>query len=134
MPARKRNFIFELGASFERLLFLNPLYNVDLREFTGRMQVRPAADSSVVVLSMTTENGLIALDYGRIALSVPASIDVDVSALTRQGQVTELSVECELPFVATGRIGVYDLEVISPAGIVTRLLYGDMVFAPNVTR
>jgi len=39
-----------------------------------------------------------------------------------------------LPFEREGKLGVYDLELVSPSGIVTQYLFGQVVFVDNVTR
>lgn len=134
MPALKRDFIFEAGADFGRALYLAPGPDADLRNYTARMQVRPSVGSDTIVLELTTENGRIACDYGKVTLSVPDDVVVDTAALVLNGCLSEPSQSGDMPFTAVGPIGVYDLEVVSPSGIVTRLLSGKVVFSANVTR
>ena len=87
---------------------------VNLTGFTARMQIRPTAASATTTLSLTTENSRIALGgaAGTITLSISAT---DTAAIT------------------AGRY-VYDLELVSAGGIVTRLLQGVVTVSANVTR
>lgn len=87
---------------------------VDLTGYTARMQVRERHESQTVLLELTTANGGIQLGgaSGTITLSMSAT---QTAALT-------------------WRRGVYDLELVSPAGVVTRLLEGVATVSPEVTR
>lgn len=87
---------------------------VNLTGFTARAQIRPTAASATTTLALTTENGRIALGgtAGTITLSISAT---DTAAIT------------------AGRY-VYDLELVSAGGIVTRLLQGIVTVSANVTR
>ncbi|PTQ89789.1 hypothetical protein [Agitococcus lubricus] len=136
MPARKRDFIIEKGADFQRQLFLKAGPDADIRDFTARMQVRSAVSSEVVVLDLTTENGGITCDYGVITINVTAAITtaLDTSGLNSKGKVTEPGPIGELPYESEGKIALYDLELISPSGIVTRYLEGRVAIVDNVTR
>lgn len=136
MPARKRDFIIEKGADFQRQLFLKPGSDADIRNFTARMQVRSAVSSEVVVLDLTTENGRINCGYGVITINVTAAITtaLDTSGLNSKGKVTEPGPIGELPYESEGKIALYDLELISPSGIVTRYLEGRVCIVDNVTR
>ena len=80
----------------------------------ARMQMRASQDEAAPFITLTTENGGIALGgaAGTVTLTISAA---DTSTLT-----------------ATG--GVYDLEIISPGGIVTRLLQGAIIIIKEVTR
>lgn len=134
MPAKQRDFIFEIGADFARAIYLAPGPDADIRGFTARMQIRPSADSDEVVLDLTTENGRLAVDYGRLVLNVPHGTTIDLTKLSREGSVNEPAGDGLLPFSARGKLGAYDLEIISPNGFVTRLLQGEVCFSKNVTR
>lgn len=87
---------------------------VDLTGFTARMQIRESLESTTTLEELTTENGGITLGAaaGTVALLISAT---DTAALDFS-------------------TAVYDLELISGAGIVTRLLYGDITLAEEVTR
>jgi hypothetical protein len=107
---------FEQGATFNRVLtWRNPdATPIDLTGYTARMQVRPNKLSADVLLSLTTQNGRITLGgaLGTITLDVDATVAATISA----GQF------------------VYDLELISSAGEVTRLIEGAFVVDGEVTR
>ena len=66
-----------------------------------------------VLLSLTTENGGIALDDG--------------------GKVIEISITAAQTEALTKSAGVYDLELVSPGGVVTALLEGAVSVASEVT-
>jgi hypothetical protein len=103
------------GATFTRTIrYKADGANVSLVGYTARMQIRPTAASATTTLSLTTENGRIALggSAGTITLTISAT---DSAALT------------------AGRY-VYDLELVSAGGIVTRLLQGIVTVSANVTR
>jgi len=87
---------------------------VDLTGFSARLQMRESIDAEEPFLTLTTENGGITLGgaTGTITLSSAAS---DTAALA----VTS---------------GVYDLELISGSGIITRLLQGSVLISREVTR
>jgi hypothetical protein len=78
------------------------------------MQVRATLEAATALIELTTANGRIALGgaAGTITLSISAT---DTEALT------------------SGR-AVYDLELVSGSGIVTRLLQGVATISRNVTR
>jgi hypothetical protein len=103
------------GASFSRVIrWKADGANVNLTGYSARMQIRPTAASATTTLSLTTENNRIALGgvAGTITLSISAT---DTAAIT------------------AGRY-VYDLELVSAGGIVTRLLQGVVTVSANVTR
>lgn len=95
-----------------------PAMPVDLTGWTARMQIRqdwlaPGLPSGSALVSLTTENGAITL--GGAAGTVEAIID----ATTTSSLVID--------------DGVYDLELISPSGRVTKLLRGDVRVLPEAT-
>jgi hypothetical protein len=103
------------GATFSRVIrWKADGANVNLTGYTARAQIRPSASSATTTLSLTTENTRIALGgtAGTITLSISAT---DTAAIT------------------AGRY-VYDLELVSAGGIVTRLLQGIVTVSANVTR
>jgi hypothetical protein len=109
------DFCILQGATFERAIrWKADGANVSLVGYTARMQIRPTAASATTTLSLTTENSRIALGgtAGTITLSISAT---DTTAIT------------------AGRY-VYDLELVSAGGIVTRLLQGIVTVSANVTR
>jgi hypothetical protein len=88
--------------------------NVNLTGFTARMQLRTSAEAVTTLEDLTTENGGITLggSAGTITLALTASETAALPA-TR---------------------AVYDLELISSGGIVTRLVEGVATITRNITR
>jgi tRNA threonylcarbamoyladenosine modification (KEOPS) complex Pcc1 subunit len=87
---------------------------VNLTGYTARMMLRSAFTSASNVISLTTENGRIALggSAGTITLTISAT---DTAAL------------------AAPQYGVYDLELVSGSTI-TRLIQGTFTVLPEATR
>lgn len=114
--AGKYDIICDQGATFSRVLTWKDSTGaaVDLTGYTARMQIRPEASSSTTTLSLTTENSRIALggSAGTITLTIAAT---DTAGITAGNYV-------------------YDLELVSGAGIVTRLVMGAYTVRPEVTR
>ena len=103
------------GATFSRVIIWKADGDeVNLTGYAARAQIRPSASSATTTLSLTTENSRITLGgtAGTITLSISAT---DTAAIT------------------AGRY-VYDLELVSAGGIVTRLLQGIVTVSANVTR
>ena len=115
MAATTYDLLIEQGATFSQLVtYKESGVAVNLTGYTARMQVRSTLESATSVVELTTANGRIALGgaAGTITLTISAT---DSAALT------------------AGR-GVYDLELVSGSGIVTRLLQGVATISRNVTR
>lgn len=87
---------------------------VNLTGYTARMQARTGVNVSTTILDMTTENGQITLGgaLGTISLDLTAA---ETAAITKNSLV-------------------YDLELVSGGGVVTRLLEGSIAVTPEVTR
>ncbi len=124
MIAGNYNILCQQGASFARVIGLeqprtpteqNPAeYEIyPLANHTARMQVRRTVESETSLISLTTENGRIAINTaeGLITLSISAA---DTSALTSSG--------------------VYDLEIITSGGLVSRVIQGTFTLSLEVTR
>jgi len=88
---------------------------VDLTSYTGRLQARVDVDDSETIMSLTTAAG------GGIVLG---------DAL---GTITLSRSATETAALATGEF-VYDLELQSSGGEVTRLVQGSLVVTAEVTR
>jgi hypothetical protein len=115
MAATTYDILIEQGATFSQLVtYKDNGVAVNLTGYTARMQVRATLESASTLVELTTANGRIALGgtAGTITLTISAT---DTAALT------------------SGR-GVYDLELVSGSGIVTRLLQGVATISRNVTR
>jgi hypothetical protein len=115
MAATTYDILIEQGATFSQVVtYKESGVAINLTGYTARMQVRATLESASTLVELTTANGRIALGgaAGTITLSISAA---DTEALT------------------SGR-GVYDLELVSGSGIVTRLLQGLATISRNVTR
>ena len=127
MLAGNYNMTCQQGSTFIRSieleqpdLFEDPTGNTfepfDLTGYAAKMQVRRTIDSSSVLLELSTSNGALTINpsgalTNEIYINVSASVTASVSTS-----------------------GVYDLEIISPSGIVTRILQGEFFLSPEVTR
>jgi len=87
---------------------------VNLTGYTARLQVRATYDSSSTILSLTSAAGItLGGAAGTIAITASAATTAALTA----------------PFS-----GVYDLELVSGGGEVTRLLEGTATVSPEVSR
>lgn len=115
MAAGTLDFTIEQGATFNLLLTwkINDV-PVNLTNWTARLQARVDVEDTETVLSLTTENGGITLGgaLGTISLDRTAT----QTALLLAGTY------------------VYDLELISGVGAVTRLVQGELDISAEVTR
>lgn len=116
MSAGIYDIYIEQGATYNQPLVWKDSSGtaINVTGYTARMQIRKTVDATTIILTLTTENGRITVGgaNGLITLLVSAA---DTAALTTF-------------------CGVYDLEVISPAGVVTRLLEGQVEVSKEVTR
>lgn len=116
MSAVQQDITIEQGATFQlELIWKNPdTTPINLTGYTARMQVRKKHADTVKVLDLTTQNGKIIITplLGKINVTVPATETDDITIKT----------------------GVYDLELESSTGIVTRLIEGGVTVSPEVTR
>jgi hypothetical protein len=106
----KHNIVAEQGATFN----LNFRVETDgtpwnLSDYTFAMQVRRSTSSNTTLLNITSAT---MTNLGRVSVSVPATTMNTVSA---------------------GR-WVYDIELTSSGGEVTRILEGRFIVTPQVTR
>lgn len=117
MSAAQYDLVIEQGATWSQAVQWktgSPATAVNLSGYTARMQLRSSVSASTAALSLTTENGRISLtaNTGTITLSISAT---DTAAL------------------AAGRY-VYDLELVSGGGLVTRVMEGVVTVSAEVTR
>jgi hypothetical protein len=115
MAATTYDLLIEQGATYSQsITYKDNGVAVNLTGYTARMQVRATLEAASALIELTTANRRIALGgtAGTITLTISAT---DTAALT------------------SGR-GVYDLELVSGSGIVTRLLQGVCTISRNVTR
>jgi hypothetical protein len=87
---------------------------IDLTGYTARAQARLTYDTSTTIFSLTSSSGItLGGAAGTIAIVIAAGTTATLAA----------------PWS-----GVWDLELVSGAGIVTRLLEGTANVSPEVTR
>jgi hypothetical protein len=117
MSAGNKNLTIDQGADF----FITFVYKdsagvpINLTGFTANMQLRANYDSALAALSLSTNPS------GGITIT-PTLGQISVRATAAQtGAVPALDY-------------VYDLEITSSGGIVTRLIQGRAVVTPQVTR
>ncbi|MDI1345257.1 MAG: hypothetical protein PSV22_14315 [Pseudolabrys sp.] len=110
-----RDITIDQGATFQKHYrwkdASGTYYN--LTGWTARMQVRDKFTSVGFLIELTTENG-------RIALSSSGDIQLTIAATDTNGLTAPKS-------------GVYDLELVSPSGVVTRFSEGTCRITPGVT-
>ena len=127
MIAGVYNITCEQGSSFLRTLELEqPDLNADptgqtyeefdLSGYTARMQVRRTIDSDSAIVTLTTEN---------LGLEInPNNDTVNLIKMSMSSSVT----------ASINSSGVYDLEVTSSAGFVSKIVKGAFTLIPEVTR
>ena len=118
--AGRYDLIIEQGASFRREIWWRDEDGdiIDVSSYTARMHVRADVDDVSPQVTLTTENSRITLSAGaagayNILLTMTPST---TAALTDWGR------------------GVYDLELVSGGGTVTRVLEGYAVLSKEATR
>ncbi len=123
MPAATYDFSIanashiEQGATFDvTLTWLDDAdAPIDLTGYTARMQIRQTIGAVTTLAELTTENDKIVLG------------DED-------GTIRLLLADEETEDYVWTNPAVYDLELVSPAGVVTRLFKGKVELDPEVTR
>lgn len=90
---------------------------VDLTGCTARMQIRQTQSTATYFIELTTENGRITLYPGAADPNIELNISATDTAL--------------LTFTTAA---VYDLEIVTAAGYVTRVLKGAVTLDKEVTR
>ena len=115
MAAGTLDFTIEQGATFNLLLTWKiDDVPVNITNWTARLQARVDVEDAEVILSLTTSNGGITL--GGAAGTISLDQTATQTALLPAGTY------------------VYDLELISGVGVVTRLVQGELNISPEVTR
>ena len=112
--AGEYNFTIEQGATFN-LLMTWKINNVavNLTGYTARLQARIDVDETDTILSLTTGAGI---TLGGAAGTITLDQTATQTAVLPKGEY------------------VYDLELQSSGGIVTRLLQGELNISAEVTR
>lgn len=116
MASAEHDFIVEQGTTFSIYFqWKDSEGNVNvLTDYKARLQARKTFTAPDVLIDASTENGLISInaDIGEIVVELPASLTSGFN----------------------WRRGVYDLELESPDGEVTRLIHGVITISFEVTR
>lgn len=97
----------------------------DLSGYTGRMQIRTNyTEQSSIVAELTSNTGEVVVNDapGTITLSLTAEQTADIPV-----DLTQEALPPKAKYV-------YDLELVSSDGYVTRLLYGNCTVTAEVTR
>jgi len=122
MTAGTLNIVIEQGSTYQKKLTWadDPTFPaagnpIDITGYSARMHLREEKDSpDPAIIELTNGNGRITIGgaNGEIDLFID---DIDTAAMVIES-------------------GFYDLEVESPAGIVTRLIEGTFQLSTEVTR
>tara|TARA_R110000744_G_C18911767_1_gene510658 strand:- start:151 stop:504 length:354 start_codon:yes stop_codon:yes gene_type:complete len=116
MSAGYHHFIIEQGATFGQTLKLTDSANtvINLTGYSsGSMSLKQTPDATANVIQLLTSNGRMTLggSAGTVTLLISAS---DTANLTPDD-------------------GVFDLEIVSGSGIITRLIEGTYSIRRNIT-
>ena len=125
------NITIEQGSTFVRLISIEQpdleadptgqtFENYSLAGHTARMHIRRTIDTTTPMITLTTENGRIAINPN-IAGNA-----------TRNNEISLSVTAADTATITTS--GVYDLEIISAGGIVSKVIRGDVTLIPEVTR
>jgi hypothetical protein len=87
---------------------------IPLTNYTARMQARETISSPVAVIDATTSNGQLSVDGA--------------------GGIVSLALSATVTAALDFRTAAYDLEIVSQAGVVTRLVQGTITLSREVTR
>jgi tRNA A37 threonylcarbamoyltransferase TsaD len=117
LPIAEADICIFQGATFNQTLFYEtgePSAPVNLAGYTAKMHIRSKPESKALILELSTDNGRIILNEttGSIRLFISASDSALLSVCDK---------------------AVYDLELTTGA-ITTRILQGNVIISPEVTR
>ena len=131
MIAGVYNITIEQGSTFGRLISVEQpdltadptgqtFENFNLAGFTARMHIRRTIDTASPMITLTTENGRIAINPN---IAGNATKNNDISLRITAAVTATITTS-----------GVYDLEIISAGGTVSKVIRGDVTLIPEVTR
>ena len=131
MIAGVYNLTIEQGSTFGRLISLEQpdlatdptgatFENFNLAGFTARMHIRRTIDSTSTIIVLTTENSRITIN---------PNIGGDA---TKNNEISLSITAADTATILTS--GVYDLEIISSGGTVSKVIRGDVTLISEVTR
>jgi hypothetical protein len=87
---------------------------LNLTGYEVRMQIRTSYNATAVILNLSTFLGTIVLEPLEGKITIKASAEVTAALVPKRY--------------------VYDIETVSPTGFVTRIVQGNVVVSPEVTR
>ena len=109
------DIIADQGASLIRAFFLKNSAKkpINLTGYIGRMHIRESASSSVILQTLSTDSGNITIDplLGRVDILIKPSETADLEAKTY----------------------VYDLELESESGEITKFMAGTLTIRAEIT-
>lgn len=109
------DILADQGATLNRALFLKTSAKrpVNIQDYIGRMHIRDYTDSSIILKTLTTENNGLVIDgvAGRVDIFLKPSDTDDLAA----------------------KDYVYDLELESEEGDVTRIVSGKLTVRAEIT-
>jgi len=127
MPAGKYNFLIEQGATFQLELQYKDSNNnpIDLSGYSGRLQIRQTIPSTVVLLCLSSSLR-------------PDGTGINFSGSNGTTSPTSGSIGIYISAISSSQLtfdqAVYDLEIESSGGFVTRLIEGNVQLSKEVTR
>ena len=109
------DILVDQGATLNRALFIkDPAKKaLDITDYTARMHIRDSVDSANIIEILTTENEQIVID----------GLDGRVDILLTPTETQALALEKY----------VYDLELESPEGYVTKIISGKLTVRSEIT-
>lgn len=118
MAAGKYDFTIEQGTTFTQdFVWKDSVTNtaINITGYTCRMQIRDTVTTITVLMDLNTANNRLKVTNGATGTFTLALTDAETTALTWTK-------------------GVYDIELVSGGGVVTRVLKGSITIDPEVTR
>lgn len=117
LMAGELNLTIEQGSTFYRKLEIKDSDDVaiDLTDYSARMQIRTTYDGEIIASS----------------IGVSPIISIDITPLTG---IIEITISATDTATLTNSKVIYDLEIESATGFVTRLLQGDVTISKEVTK
>jgi hypothetical protein len=124
MPAARKDFYAEQGATFSRTLTWRDAAGalVDLTGYSAKMQVRAAYGAAEALLDLNTDNS-------GVVLGGPAGT---IQILAADEQTAAITVP-DTGDIPPKLFAVYDLVLVAPDGSVARKLQGQFIVARRVS-
>lgn len=125
MAKQPTNLSIDQGATFSTLIvWADATGNAkNLYSYSAKMELRTSYASNTIVTSLSTANG-----------EITTTSDGQITLLLTPDRTSALPVDYNQTAKPPKTPYVYDLELIGPDGVVTRLLYGTINVVGEVTR